>query len=76
MKEGIRVFPSVANFLMIEVADEKSPGEFGERLLQRGIAIRDLRGLPGCQAGQYRIGIRSHDDNQRLVKAVGDLKLR
>jgi len=41
---GIHVFPSVANFMMMEVMDEPIPGAFGKHLLERGIMVRDLGG--------------------------------
>ncbi len=63
----LRVFPSNANFLMIGVRGERCCGEFGRYLLDRGVAIRDLSGLPGCGPGFYRIGLRSRPDNARLV---------
>lgn len=68
---GIRVFPSAANFMMMEIEEEPSPGAFGKRMIEQGIRIRDLRGLPGCRAGLYRIGIRSQADNDRFLKAAG-----
>ncbi len=71
---GVRVFGSAANFLMIAIADESSPGQFGENLIRRGIAVRDLRAMPGCSAGLYRVGIRSRADNQRLIEAVAKWK--
>jgi threonine-phosphate decarboxylase len=70
---GVRVFPSAANFLMI-ATDENSPGAFGDHAISRGIALRDLRTMPGCAPGLYRIGIRNHTDNQRLVDAVAGWK--
>jgi histidinol-phosphate/aromatic aminotransferase/cobyric acid decarboxylase-like protein len=63
----LRVFPSNANFLMIGVRGERCCGEFGRYLLDQGVAIRDLSGLPGCGPGFYRIGLRSRPDNARLV---------
>ncbi len=66
---GIRVFPSVANFMMMEIEGERIPGAFGKHLLEHRIMVRDLRGLPGCRAGLYRIGIRSKSDNDRFLKA-------
>lgn len=72
---GVRVFPSAANFLMIGVK-ESSPGEFGGHALSNGAALRDLRTMPGCVPGLYRIGIRNHADNQRLVEAVSGWKAR
>ena len=67
---GIHVFPSVANFMMMDVEGEPVPGAFGKHLLEHGIGIRDLRGLPGCRVGLYRIGIRSKLDNDRFLKAT------
>ena len=66
----LTAYPSVANFLMIAVNGETASGEFGRRMLENGIAIRDLATLPGCGAGLYRIGVRTHADNQRLVQAA------
>jgi threonine-phosphate decarboxylase len=67
---GIHVFPSVANFMMMEVEGERIPGAFGKHMLEHGIGIRDLRGLPGCRAGLYRIGIRSKSDNDHFLRAA------
>jgi threonine-phosphate decarboxylase len=67
---GIHVFPSVANFMMMEVEGELIPGAFGKHLLEYGIGVRNLRGLAGCRAGLYRIGIRSRSDNDRFLQAT------
>ena len=67
---GIHVFPSVANFMMMEVEGERIPGAFGKHLFEHGIGVRDLRGLPGCRVGLYRIRIRSKSDNDRFLKAT------
>ena len=67
---GIHVFPSVANFMMMEVEGELMPAAFGKYMLEHGIGIRDLRGLPGCRVGLYRIGIRSKSDNDRFLEAT------
>jgi len=66
---GLMVFPSAANFLMIEVA-ESGGGNFGSFMLGRGVAVRDLRGLPGCAPGLYRVAVGKRDDNDRLLAAV------
>ena len=51
---GIRIFPTVANFMMMEVEGELIPAAFGKHLLEHGIMVRDLRALPGCCPGLYR----------------------
>jgi threonine-phosphate decarboxylase len=72
---GLRVFPSVANFMMMEVEGELVPGEFGKKMLERGITVRDLRALSGCSPGLYRIGLRSSHDNDRLLEACSAFAL-
>jgi threonine-phosphate decarboxylase len=73
----LRVFPSAANFLMI-AACEAGADSFGAFLIRRGIAVRDLRSLPGCGPGLYRVAIRNRDDNDRLIDAsreyVGEIR--
>ena len=64
---GVRVFSSVANFLMLEVDAETTPGKFGAHMLSHGIAVRDLSTMPGCKVGLYRVGVRNREDNERLV---------
>ena len=68
----LRVFPSAANFLMVEAraAAGTATDRLGRFMLERGLVIRDLSALPGCAAGMYRIGIRTPDDNDRLIRAA------
>jgi threonine-phosphate decarboxylase len=68
--EGLRVFPSEANFLMLEVAGETRRSNFARYMLSRGIAVRDLRELPGCCPGMYRVGVRLHQENEQLIDAA------
>jgi threonine-phosphate decarboxylase len=68
--DQIRVFPSAANFLMIAVANEPAPGGFAWHMAAHRTVIRDLARLPGCGRGMYRIAVRTHADNERLVAAA------
>ena len=67
----MRVFPSVANFLMFAVEAETAGEKFGAHMLSHGIAVRDLRTMPGCKVGLYRVGVRNREDNKRLVNEAG-----
>jgi histidinol-phosphate aminotransferase len=64
---GFTVFPSAANFLLVQVGDGAA---WRERLMRRGLFVRDCAsfGLPGC----IRIGIRPLADCQRLAAAMED----
>lgn len=67
---SLRVFPSVANFVMVEALDERQQSEMANFLLRRGIAIRDLSNLPGCGPGLYRIAVRARAENGRLLSEL------
>jgi threonine-phosphate decarboxylase len=68
--EGIHVLASSANFLMLEMADDGRAGGFARHMLSCGIAVRDLRALPGCAPGMYRVAVRLREENERLIAAV------
>jgi threonine-phosphate decarboxylase len=68
--EGVRVFPSSANFLLMEVAENGRNTSFAQHMLARGIAVRDLRDLPGCGPGMYRVAVRLRGENQQLIAAA------
>lgn len=62
---GFRVCPSDVNFLLFQ-------GEEGwrERLLDRGILIRDCADFQGLGPGFYRVCVRSRGENERLIQAI------
>lgn len=64
---GFRVYPSAANFLLVDVGDGAA---WRERLMRRGLFVRDCAsfGLPDC----IRVGIRPLADCLRLVQAMGE----
>ncbi|MCM1326618.1 MAG: aminotransferase class I/II-fold pyridoxal phosphate-dependent enzyme [Bacteroidales bacterium] len=66
-KLGIRVFPGEANFVLVY-----SEVPLYEKLLQRGILIRDCQNFRGLSKGYYRIAVRKRQDNTRLLEAVGE----
>lgn len=66
----IRVFPSAANFLMLQVDHTPAAQMFGEFMLTKGIAVRDLTTMPGCGAGFYRVAVLGRENNARLIDAA------
>jgi threonine-phosphate decarboxylase len=68
--DGIHAFPSSANFLMLEVAEHERNLGFALHMLSRGIAVRDLRELPGCAPGMYRVAVRLREENEQLIEAA------
>ena len=47
-----------------------APSTFAQHMLSRGIAVRDLRDLPGCGPGMYRIAVRLREENEQLIAAA------
>lgn len=66
-KLGLRVYPGEANFILFY-----SEKPLYERLLQRGILIRDCGNFRGLSKGYYRIAVKSREDNEKLWKAIGE----
>ena len=70
---GINVFPSQANYVMVELVDGLSSKAITrELLIKKGIFVKDLAGKLGGK--QYlRIAVRNSDDNDMLISALEQL---
>lgn len=67
VKIGFNNIFGEANYLLF-----KGVPKLRERMLARGILIRNCDDYYGMPAGYYRIAIKSHVDNIRLTKALGE----
>lgn len=65
---GLRVFSGEANFLLIF-----SDKPLYEELLKRGILIRDCANFRGLSKGYYRIAVKRREENEILLKAIGEI---
>lgn len=65
---GCRVFEGYANFIFFYAAEDLK-----ERLLQKGFLIRDCGNYRGLTRGYYRIAVKLHEDNVRLIEAVKEI---
>lgn len=63
-----RVWPSVANFLLVKVSDPRSLYAF---LAEGGIVVRDRSSMPGCE-GCIRVTIGTPAENSLLIEAIGE----
>ncbi|MBO4864470.1 MAG: aminotransferase class I/II-fold pyridoxal phosphate-dependent enzyme [Eubacterium sp.] len=68
--EGIRVIPSQANFVMVELTKDVTPRELLKKLLvKHNILIKELTSK--TNGGRYlRLAIRNTEDNNRLIDAM------
>lgn len=69
---GIHVFPSQANYFMIEITGDITSAELAILLLTKyNIFIKDLSSKMDCKDRQFiRISIRNRDDNDALIDAL------
>ena len=63
---GFRVCPSYANYLLFQ-----GPVDLHRKLKAQGIAIRNCDNYPGLTSGWYRIAVRRHEENKKLISAIG-----
>jgi len=68
---GVRVYSSVANFVLIELPDWSSAGLVADRLAAEGLLVRDCSTLPGLSARMIRVAVRTVKENRRLIAALG-----
>lgn len=69
--ENITIFPSEANFILL-----KTKFPLYEKLLTRGILIRDCSNYRGLEKGFYRIAVRGHEENAALTDVIQRLVKR
>lgn len=65
---GFRVCPSSANYLLFQ-----GPTDLHVKLKKQGIAIRSCDNYPGLTSGWYRIAVRRHEENEKLIAAIGGI---
>jgi threonine-phosphate decarboxylase len=68
---GLRVYPSVANFVLIELPAWTSAGVVTDGLASEGLLVRDCSPLPGLTTQMIRVAIRTAKENRRLITALG-----
>lgn len=68
---GIRVYPSAANFVLIELPAWTSACETTDQLAAAGLLVRDCSPLPGLTTQMIRVAIRTAKENRRLIAALG-----
>lgn len=69
--QQLKLYPSNANYLLVEIREGMSARELRERLLPHRILIRDCVSFPGLTERFFRIAIRTADENNRLLECLG-----
>ncbi|MDI9578041.1 MAG: threonine-phosphate decarboxylase CobD [Candidatus Bathyarchaeia archaeon] len=69
--EGLQVYPSTTNFLLVKIKNRKiNSTKLKELLAKEHILIRDCCTFVGLDDSYVRVTVRSAKDNQRLVDTI------
>ncbi len=69
--EGLHVYPSVTNFLLVKITGSKITSTMlKEQLAQKRILIRDCCTFMGLDDHYFRVTVRSAKDNQTLAETI------
>ena len=66
---GLEVFESETNFILFKCHDL----DLRDKLIQKGIVIRDCSNYEGLCCGFYRIAVRTHEENCRLIDSLREV---
>lgn len=64
---GFQVWPGKADYLCFRALGEP---DLHKKLLERGIVIRHCANYQGLTEEDYRVAVRTHEENMRLLEAV------
>ncbi len=68
-----KVYPSKANYLLVEIRGGMTSRELKEQLLPHHILIRDCASFTGLSEYFFRIAVRTGDENKRLLGCLGKI---
>jgi len=66
----LKVYPSSANFLLLEIIDGMSAMELRDRLMHQRLLIRDCTNFMGLSPRFFRVAVRTAEENERLLGAL------
>lgn len=70
---GWQVWPGRANFLLVRLPAALQAADLQYRLGRKGILIRDCSMYPGLTPHDFRIAVRTREENERLLQAMQDV---
>lgn len=68
---SFKLYPSSANYLLVEIKEGMTSCELRDRLLPHRIMIRDCASFMGLTGQFFRIAVRSSTDNNQLLECLG-----
>ena len=65
---GLTLYPSEANYIFFY-----GPEELFERCVAKGFLIRDCSNYPGLKKGYYRVAVKLHEQNEKLIEILEEV---
>ena len=65
---GLKVYPSEANYIFFH-----GPANLFECCVPKGILIRDCSNYPGLEKGYFRVAVKLHEQNEKLIQVLTDI---
>jgi len=67
-------FPSGANFLLVRIDDDfMTAATLQERLIRKGMLIRDSSNFVGLDERFFRVAVKKRAENQKLISALSEI---
>lgn len=71
--KNVEIIPSTSNFMLLKFTNTGG-ADIYEKLLRKGIVVRDVSGTPGLE-NYIRINIGLHDENNKLIQAIEEVSV-
>ena len=65
---GLKVYPSETNYIFFH-----GPADLFERCVPKGILIRDCSNYPGLEKGYFRVAVKLHEQNEKLIQVLNEV---
>jgi len=69
----LTVYPSNANFLLVEIDSNITSTELKQRLMEKMILIRDCSTFTGLSSRFFRVAVRTEPENARLIESLKEI---
>lgn len=76
-KLKIKVYPGAANYLFFKIPNvtcKEEEEQFQRALLEKGILVRSCSNYTGLDSSYFRIAVKLHKDNCRLIEALQQIR--
>lgn len=71
--KNLKPYESFGNFILIKILRGPKAGKLREKLLEKGLVIRDCKSFNNLDENYFRICLLKDDDNEKLIKNLKEI---